>query len=71
VLLFSFLFNISTSPNIPKPQPIKERPSKVTLESIYEHILSLEKMIVESEGKLQTELEIILANNFRLLEDNI
>jgi hypothetical protein len=62
---------MSTSPHIPKPQPFKGRPSKVTLESLYEHIESLEKMRVEREVKLQTELEAMLDNKFRLLEDNI
>jgi hypothetical protein len=46
-----------STPPLPKPHPVKGRPSKVTLESLYEYIESLEKMREERDAKLQIELE--------------
>jgi hypothetical protein len=46
-----------STPPLPKPHPIKGRPPKVTLESLYKYIESLEKMREERDAKLQIELE--------------
>jgi len=67
-LFISFAF-LSNSPLIPKSN--KERPSKVTLDSLHEYIKSLEKHREKREAKLQSELEAMLDNEFRSLEDNI
>jgi hypothetical protein len=55
---------MSTSPHIPKPQVVKGRPRKVTLESLYEHKESIENIKVEREVKHLTELEAMLDNKF-------
>jgi flagellar biosynthesis chaperone FliJ len=53
------------------PKSIKRKPSKVTLDNIYENIESLEKYREERESKLQSDLEAMLDNKFRSLEDKI
>jgi hypothetical protein len=46
-----------TPPPIPKTHPVRGRPPKVTLESLYEYMESLEKRREERDAKLQIELE--------------
>jgi hypothetical protein len=60
---------MSNSPLIPKS--IKGRPSKVTLEILYEYIESSNKCREEREAQLQSELEAMFDNKFRSLEDKI
>jgi hypothetical protein len=52
---------MSTSPHIPKPQLVKGRPRKFTLESLYEHIESLEKRRIRDN----------IDKKIRLLEYNV
>jgi hypothetical protein len=53
------------------PKPLKGRPSKVTLYNLCEYIKSLEKSRQQREAKLQIEIEIMLVNKFKSLEDKI
>ena len=60
---------MNNSPQLPKIT--KDRPSIVTLQSLYEYIESLEKHREEREVKLQTQLEAMLEKKFTSLEDKI
>jgi len=60
---------MNISPQLPKIT--KGRPSRVTLQGLYEYIESLEKLREEREAKLQKELETMLENKFSSLEDMI
>jgi len=53
------------------PKSIKERSSKVTLEILHKCIESSNKPREERESQLQSELEAMLDNKFRSLEDKI
>jgi hypothetical protein len=51
---------MSTTPPIPKTHPLRGRPPKVTLESLYEYMESSKKRREERDAKLQIELEAML-----------
>jgi hypothetical protein len=48
---------MSTPPPIPRTHFVRGRPLKVTLETLYEYMESLEKRREERDSKLQVELE--------------
>jgi hypothetical protein len=48
---------MSTPPPIPKTHPNRGRPSKITLEILYDYMESLEKRREERDVKIQIELE--------------
>jgi hypothetical protein len=48
---------MSTPPPIPKTQPNRGRPPKITLEILYDYMESLEKRREERDAKSQIELE--------------
>jgi hypothetical protein len=45
---------MSTSSYIGKPQPVKERPNKITIKIIYQHIKSLEKRKIKVGDNIET-----------------
>jgi hypothetical protein len=49
---------MSTPPPIPKTQPNKGRPPKITLEILYDYMELVEK-IRERDAKIQIELETL------------
>lgn len=59
---------MSTSPHISKTPIEKGRPSKITLESLYEYIESLERQRKERENHFKLELTTMLDNNHKSLE---
>ena len=64
-------YTLSTSPHISKPTSNKDRPSKITLESLYEYIESLERRREERENHFKLELTTMLDNNHKSLENKI
>jgi hypothetical protein len=50
---------MSTPPPIPKAQPNKGRPPKITLEILYDYMESVEKRREERDAKIQIELETL------------
>jgi hypothetical protein len=50
---------MSTPPPIPKTQPNKGRPPKITLEILYDYMESVEKKREERDAKIQIELETL------------
>ena len=48
---------MSTPPPIPKTQPNRGRPPKITLEILYDYMESIEKKREERDAKIQIELE--------------
>ena len=56
---FSPLLNMSTPPPIPKTQPNRGRPPKITLEVLYNYMKSVEKIREKGEAKIQIELETL------------
>jgi hypothetical protein len=50
---------MSTPPPIPKTQPNKGRPPKITLEILYDYMESVEKEREEKDAKIQIELETL------------
>ena len=48
-----------TTPPIPKTQPNKGSPPKITLEIIYDYMESVEKRREERDAKIQIELETL------------
>jgi hypothetical protein len=50
---------MSTPPPIPKTQPNKGRPPKITLEILYDYMELIGKKIEERDAKIQIELETL------------
>ena len=50
---------MSTPPPIPKTQPNKGRPPKITLEILYHYMESVEKIREERDAKIQIDLETL------------
>jgi hypothetical protein len=50
---------MSTPPPIPKAQPNKGRPPKITLEILYNYMKSVEKRREERDAKIQIEVETL------------
>ena len=62
---------MNTSPHISKPPSSKGRPSKITLDSLYEYIEYLERQREERENHFKLELTTMFDNNHKLLENEI
>ena len=56
---------MSTPPPIPKTQPNRGRPPKITLEILYDYIESVEKEREERDAKIQIELETLEKKEWR------
>jgi hypothetical protein len=50
---------MTTPPPIPKTQQNKGRPTKITLEILYDYMESVEKSRQERDAKIQIELETL------------
>ena len=50
---------MSTPPPIPKTQPNRGRPIKITLDILYDYMESVEKRREERDAKIQIELETL------------